>query len=63
MEKKGYAQKGEYLVCKACDAKYAINMIGQVNGIGCKPFNLRHTEDANNIIIKESDIKSGARLF
>jgi len=63
MERKGYAQKGEYLVCKACDAKYAINMIGQVNGIGCKPFNLYHTEDATNIIIKEADIRSGARLF
>jgi uncharacterized membrane protein len=63
MERKGYAQKGEYLVCKACDAKYAINMIGQVNGIGCKPFNLRHTENANNIIIKEADLRSGAHLF
>jgi uncharacterized membrane protein len=63
MERKGYAQKGDYLVCKASEAKYAINMIGQVNGIGCKPFNLRHTEDAKNIIIKESDIRLGARLF
>jgi uncharacterized membrane protein len=62
-EKKGYAQKGEFLICKDCDAKYAINMIGQVNGIGCKPFNLYHTEDMKNIIIKEADIRSGARLF
>ena len=63
MEKKGYAQKGDYLICKACEAKYAINMIGQENGAGCKPFNLRHTEDAKNIIIKEADIRSGERLF
>jgi uncharacterized membrane protein len=63
MEKKGYTQKGEYLICNDCEAKYAINMIGQVNGIGCKPFNLSHTEDAKNIIIKEADIRSGARLF
>jgi len=63
MERKGYAQQGDYLICKACNAKYAINMIGQVNGTGCKPFNLHHSEDAKNIIIKEVDIRAGARLF
>jgi uncharacterized membrane protein len=62
-EQKGYAQKGDYLLCKACDAKYAINMIGQENGFGCKPIKLRHFEEAKNIIIKEADIRSGARLF
>lgn len=28
MERKGYAQQGDYLICKACNGKFAINMIG-----------------------------------
>ena len=62
-KKKGYFQQGYYMICTGCRERYAINMIGQVNGIGCKPHNLEHSEDGNNIIIKVSDLKAGERFF
>jgi uncharacterized membrane protein len=62
-EKKGYVQQGDYLVCKNCNKKFAINMLGPGNGGGCNPSYLSHTEDNRNVIVKVADLNSGARLF
>jgi uncharacterized membrane protein len=60
---KGYMQQGYYMICLGCRERYATNMIGQVNGIGCKPHLLEHTEVGKNIIIRVGDLKAGARFF
>jgi uncharacterized membrane protein len=62
-EKKGYEQQGEFMVCKKCNKKFAINMIGRVGGGGCNPSHLSSTEDGKNVVIKVADLKSGARFF
>jgi len=62
-KREGYIQQGDYMICLGCKEKYAINMIGQVNGIGCKPHHLEHSDDGKNIIIKVSDLKAGAYFF
>lgn len=62
-EKKGYFQDGEYMVCKNCNKKFAVSMIGRVGGGGCNPSNLNHTAVGKNVVIKVADIKTGARLF
>jgi uncharacterized membrane protein len=62
-EKKGYDQQGEFMVCKNCNRKFAINMIGQVGGGGCNPSYLNHFEDGKNVVIKIADLKSGTRFF
>jgi uncharacterized membrane protein len=60
---KGYMQQGYYMICLGCRERYAINMIGQVNGIGCKPHLLEHAETGKYIVIKVADLKAGARYF
>lgn len=60
---KGYMQQGYYMICLGCREKYATNMIGQVNGIGCKPHHLVHSEEGEMIIIKVADLKAGAHFF
>jgi len=62
-KKKGYIQQDYYMICLGCREKYAINMIGQVNGIGCKPHHLEHAEEGKKIIIKVADLKAGAHYF
>jgi uncharacterized membrane protein len=59
----GYIQKRDYMVCLGCRERYAINMIDQVNGIGCRPQRLPHSEEGGNIVITEADLKRGARYF
>ncbi len=62
-EKKGYVQQGDYMVCKNCNKKFAITMIGLMSGGGCNPSHLEHTETGGNVVIKVADLKPGARFF
>lgn len=62
-EKKGYVQQGDFMICKNCNKKFAINMIGRMSSAGCNPSHLEHAEDGRNIIIKFADLKTGARFF
>jgi uncharacterized membrane protein len=62
-KKKGYMQQGDYMICLGCRERYATNMIDQVNGIGCRPHRLEHSETGKNIVIKAADLKAGARYF
>ncbi|ABL01234.1 DUF2318 domain-containing protein [Pelobacter propionicus] len=61
--KKGYEQKGDVLVCKNCNQKFAINRIGPHAVGGCNPSYLPSQTNASNIIITTSDLKAGARYF
>ncbi|HEX9023313.1 MAG TPA: DUF2318 domain-containing protein [Geobacteraceae bacterium] len=62
-EHKGYEQQGEFMVCRNCNKKFAVNMIGKVGGGGCNPSYLNHSENGNNVVIKVADLKPGAQLF
>ena len=61
--KKGYEQKGDVLVCKNCNQKFAINRIGPHAVGGCNPSYLPSQTNASNITITTSDLKAGARYF
>lgn len=60
---KGYEQNGDYMICQICRDRYAINMIDQVNGVGCRPRRLEHTKEGDKIIIKVADLNAGAEYF
>lgn len=62
-EKKGYNQQGDFMVCKNCNKRFAIKMIGNVGGGGCNPSYLNNYQDGKNVVIKVADLKSGARFF
>ncbi len=62
-EKKGYVKQGDYMVCKNCNKKFAITMIGPHTIGGCNPSYLEHAEVGGNIVIKVADLRGGARFF
>lgn len=63
--KKGYRQEGNYMVCNNCGNKYLISELGTKNKIGggCWPGYLPNEIKGENIVIKKSDIQSGAYRF
>lgn len=61
--KKGYEQKGDVLVCKNCNQKFAINRIGPHAVGGCNPSYLPSQTNATNLTITAADLKAGARYF
>jgi uncharacterized membrane protein len=62
-DKKGYSQQGDAMICRNCNKKFAIVRIGPHSVGGCNPSYLPHTEKAGNIIIKVTDIRTGAIYF
>ena len=50
-EKKGYAQQDDSMLCKNCNKKFAIKMIGKAAGGGCNPSYLNYVEDGKNVVI------------
>lgn len=61
--KKGYEQAGDKMNCKNCNQKFAIDRLGPNATGGCNPGFLPHQLSNNQITIKTSDIKAGARYF
>lgn len=61
--KKGYEQKGNMLVCKNCNMKFAIDRLGPSATGGCNPSYLPSTSDGKNIIIKATDLQAGGKYF
>ena len=62
-EKKGYDQKGEFMVCRNCNKRFAVVQIGPHALGGCNPSYLPHRPAAGNIVISVNDLKSGAQFF
>jgi len=60
--KRGYRAEGEWLVCNKCDKSFRLAEVNAGGG-GCKPVPLEHRVDGNELIIAESDILKGWRLF
>jgi len=61
--KKGYEQAGDKMNCKNCNQKFAIDRLSPNATGGCNPGFLPHQLNSNQITIKISDIKDGARYF
>jgi len=62
-EKKGYEQKGDAMICKNCNKKFAIDRIGPHEVGGCNPSYLPSQVKGSNITFTVTDLKAGARFF
>jgi uncharacterized membrane protein len=60
--RKGYAQQGDYMVCKNCGMKFHSSRINVVSG-GCNPSPLNRTVDGDRLVFAVSDLAAGARYF
>lgn len=58
----GYDASHGMLICRLCGNRYPIDhmMKGEAS---CVPVSLPHREDASKVVVKVSDLKSGAGLF
>ena len=62
-EKKGYEQKGDMMVCKNCNMKFAASRIGPHAVGGCNPAHLPAQVRDGSLVISEADLKAGGRFF
>jgi len=60
--KRGFRLEGEWMVNNKCETAGRLSEVNQGNG-GCRPVPLRHRVEGNELILAESDILSGWRLF
>jgi len=61
-EGKGYAQKGDFMVCRNCGKQFHTNRINEVSG-GCNPAPLTRKLENGQVVIKPEDIVKGKRYF
>ena len=61
-EGKGYAQKGDFMVCRNCGKQFHTNRINEVYG-GCNPAPLTRKLENGQVVIKPDDIVKGKRYF
>lgn len=61
-EGKGYAQKGDVMICRNCGRRFASVRINEVQG-GCNPAPLARTIRGDNVVIQVKDILGGAKYF
>ncbi|WP_316899030.1 DUF2318 domain-containing protein [Pseudodesulfovibrio indicus] len=62
LEKKGYSQDGEFMVCNNCGQKFHSSRINEVRG-GCNPSPLARTVSGDSVVISAADIAAGAGYF
>jgi len=62
LDKQGYHQEGDEMVCNACGQRFPSELINEVRG-GCNPSPLQRTIDGSDIVIRVDDILSGTNYF
>ena len=62
LDKKGYRQEGDEMVCNACGQRFPSELINEVRG-GCNPSPLERTIEGNEVVIRVDDILAGANFF
>jgi uncharacterized membrane protein len=60
--KRGFKHDGEWMVCRTCDKAFRVAETNSNPG-GCAPVALAHRLSGSQLILAESDILAGWRLF
>jgi len=60
--KKGYTQKGDFMVCNNCGRRFASVKVNEVTG-GCNPGALKREIKGDKLVIKVKDILEGKQYF
>jgi uncharacterized membrane protein len=60
--KRGYRADGEWMVCRTCDKSFRLTETNANPG-GCAPVALAHRVEGPRLILAETDILAGWRLF
>ncbi|MDQ0326463.1 putative membrane protein/YHS domain-containing protein [Rhodopseudomonas julia] len=58
---KGYIQRGNEIICIACNVRIFVPSIGKAGG--CNPIPLKHEEANGDIVIAQLELEKGARFF
>jgi uncharacterized membrane protein len=59
---KGYAQDGDFMVCRNCGQRFASIRVNEVKG-GCNPAPLERQVESGMVVIRVSDILQGKTYF
>jgi uncharacterized membrane protein len=62
LDKQGYRQEGDEMVCNACGQRFPSELINEVRG-GCNPSPLERTIEDGDVVIHIDDILAGANYF
>lgn len=62
LEKKGYRQEGDTMVCNNCNTIFRSDLINLVKG-GCNPAPLSRRIEAGQLVISDQDLLAGAWYF
>jgi uncharacterized membrane protein len=60
--KRGFRHDGEWMVCNKCDKAFRLSSVNS-GGEGCTPIPLHHRVDGQELVLAESDVLQGWRLF
>ena len=60
--KRGFRHEGEWMVCNKCDKAFRLVSINS-GGEGCSPIPVQHQAAGSELVLAESDILRGWRLF
>ncbi|WP_320173099.1 DUF2318 domain-containing protein [Maridesulfovibrio sp.] len=60
--KKGYSQKGDFMICNNCGMRFHSTRINVVNG-GCNPSPLEREIKGDKLVISLDAVRSGAMYF
>ncbi|MEW6333875.1 MAG: DUF2318 domain-containing protein [Thermodesulfobacteriota bacterium] len=61
-EGKGYAQKGDYMICRNCGRRFASVSVNEVQG-GCNPAPLTRSVRGDQLVLQVKDILEGEEYF
>ena len=62
LDKQGYRQEGDEMVCNACGQRFPSELINEVRG-GCNPSPLERSIEGSDVVIRVDDILAGANYF
>ena len=61
-EGKGYAQKGDFMICNNCGRRFASVRVNEVQG-GCNPAPLARAIRGDSVVLQVKDILEGGKYF
>jgi uncharacterized membrane protein len=61
-DREGYRQDGDFMICNACEQRFASDKINEVKG-GCNPAPLNRVVLDGQVVINVADLQTGAWYF